>query len=157
MKLSFFLDLIIIFLIAFFTAKKRLHVLTNLFNLMVLEMLITCYFAILYINLDLWEVDNHTENFFIFRLHEVVFMPLLYIWYFNLAAQIKSRVQLLLVTEGLAGILLGSEFLLVQWEIIIYKDWHYWNSIVFFHIILLVSSILQQGFRQILQKEGIEK
>lgn len=156
MKLLLFFDITIIFLISFFIVRKRLHVFINIFTFMVLEFLIASYFAVLYVNLKAWEVANSTDLFYIFRIYEVILMPLLYISYFNLIDALKNRYIKFGLSIVLIGVLYGIELLLVHWKVIVYKEWHFWQSIVSLFLILLISNILQVIFGHILRKEGIQ-
>lgn len=149
------LNIIILFFITFSIVKKRLGLLENLFIFMVQELLITSYFAVLYINLKVWEITNSIKLFIIFRLSEFLVIPLLYVMYFNLLAAIQSHFNKSLFTITYIAILYGVEFLLVQGKVIRYNGWDFWHSLLSIAFVLLISSILQFCFRRVLRKEGI--
>lgn len=149
------LNIMILFCISFFILKKKLSLPENLFIFMIEELMITSYFSILYINLKVWVITDQIPLFIIFRLYEFIVIPLLYVMYFNLLAAIQSRFNKWLFTITYVGILYGVEFLLVLGKVIRYSGWHFWQSLILIASALLVSYILQLGFRQIIRKGGI--
>lgn len=157
MKLLLFLDRMILVLVAFSMAKKRLHLFTNVFNFMLLEFIITSYFSVLSINLKDWELSDCSEFVLIFYLYEVIFLPLLYIWYFYLIVTTQKHWKKSIMTIGFIGLLLGVESILVKWKVVTYIDWQSWQSILAYATILSVSYFFQRGYEHLLRREGIRE
>lgn len=155
MKLYVILNTTIVFLIVFFLARKRLHVFINIFTFMLLEFIITSYFAVLSINIKAWELSEQTELVLIFYIYEVILLSLIYLWYFNLNVGIHKMWLKGMLVFLLVGVLSSLEYLLVLWEVITYVDWHLWQSLLVFIMILMAMKCLQRGFVQILLREGI--
>ncbi|MCJ7842474.1 hypothetical protein MUB24_16520 [Lederbergia sp. NSJ-179] len=149
------LNIMILLIVVFFIVKKRLNLLENLFIFMIQEFLITSYFSVLYINLKVWKITESHELFIIFRLYEIITIPLLHLTYFNLLVTIKSRLTKLIFTILFVAILYGVEFLLVKGKVIHYNEWHFWQSLLIISFVLLISYLLQLSFKQVLRKEGI--
>jgi hypothetical protein len=154
MKLSIFIDSVILLLLFFFLKRKKLTLLENLFLLMVLEFIVTSYCAILYINLDLWSIAKRTELFILFRIYEVVVYPVIWIGYFNLFHWRDSRSYKWLLTFGAIGFQLGIEQWLRKWGAIIYRDWSLWQSLFMQIIVLCIAAISLYWYRYM---EGREK
>lgn len=155
MKLNLILNTTIVFLMMFILARKRLHVFINIFIFMLLEFTITSYFAILSINIKAWELPEQTELILIFYIYEVILLPFIYLWYFNLNEVIQKKWLKAMLIVVLVGVLSLLEYLLVVWEVITYINWHLWQSLLAFIMICIVMKYLQRGFIQILQREGI--
>lgn len=153
----FLLNLMIIFLIAFSIAKKRLNLPSNLFIFMIMELLITSYFAVLHINLEVWEITNDLKLFIIFRLYEMIFIPLLYVTYFNLLAAIKLHLNKCMFTIIYIAVLYGVEILLVEGKVIRYNEWHFWQSLLSISLVLFISYLSYLSFNHVLRKEGMGK
>jgi len=156
MKLFLFLDITIIFFLSFVIAQKRFHVLITIFNFLVLEILITCYFGMLDINYNLWEVSKNTQLIFILRTYELFLSPLLYVWYFDLLSSIRTLLSKIILTFLLLGVFWGFEVLFVKWRVFSFNDWQYWKALLSYLGILLISYPFQKWFQFILEKEGIE-
>ncbi len=156
MKLYLLLNTTIVFLMMFFLARKRLHVFINIVTFMLSEFIITSYFAVLSINIKAWELSEQTELVLIFYIYEVILLPFIYLWYFNLNVGIHKRWLKGILFVLLVGVLSLLEYLLVVWEVITYVDWHLWLSLLAFSMILIAIKYLQRGFVQILQREGIQ-
>lgn len=147
MKLSFFIDVWMIGLISFCLLKRKRNKLENLFILLMAEFLSTCYFAVLYINLDVWTIAKSVELFIIFRLYEVLLIPLLFLFYFNLLAIVEKQLAKMGLTVLFIGILLGVECWLVTWNVIIYTNWQVWKSMLVFLFMTVIFSVLIKGYR----------
>ncbi|GGB46412.1 hypothetical protein F3157_10750 [Virgibacillus dakarensis] len=150
-----FVYLTILYIIAFSVSGKKLNVFENLFIFMVLEFLITSFSAILYVNLQVWDITGSLELFFVYRLYEVIVLPLLYLTYFNLLAAIRGRLWKVMFTFFSIAVIYGTELLLVKGEIIAYRDWSFWQSLIVISLVLFSTYILYRWFRRVLRKEGI--
>ncbi|MBT2215723.1 hypothetical protein KK120_07800 [Virgibacillus dakarensis] len=154
MYLLLFLYLTILFIIAFSVARKGLNVFENLFIFMVLVFLITSISAILYVNLQVWDITR-TLDVLIYRLYEVIVLPLLYLTYFNVLAAIHERLWKVAYTVFSIAVIYGTELLLVKGEIITYRDWYFWQSLIVISLVLFLTYILYRGFRRVLRREGV--
>ncbi|MRG86121.1 hypothetical protein [Salinibacillus xinjiangensis] len=150
-----FFDLIIGLLIATTVINKRLNILENIFILITLEFIITGYVAVLTINLGLWEMAKNAEPYTILRLHEIIILPVLYLWYFNLLDAFKSLLGKSVLTLGALLIFYGSEYLLVRWNVITYNSWNAWYSIFVLFGVIIFIQLLRRGFKHRMLKEGI--
>lgn len=155
MKLTIIIDVAIILLVSFFILKKRLHLFENIFILMVLELLVTSYCAILYINLDVWTVTNDTELFIIFRVYEAVLYPFIWLWYLNLLPIMKSRLTSWLLTGVFVGVQCGVERWMTVWNVITYKGWPFGLSFIVQILVVVIVNMTLSWYRNLLRKEGI--
>lgn len=153
MKLSLFIDVSVILLISVVMFKKKLPLLENIFIVMILEFLVSSYCAILYINLDVWEVANGTELFIIFRVYEAIMNPFIWLLYFNLLPMMVSRMSKSIVTLFFVGVQYAVEQWLVRWGVITYRGWHFWQSLFVQLMVLAITSLCLMLYRRILQKE----
>ncbi len=156
MKIALFLNSTLIFLLFLCVSKKRLHMFANIFTFMILEFLITTYFSILNVNYHLFKFPNRDDLYFIIRVFEVILLPALFIWYFNVMSSLKTRFFKIALTILLFTIFNGLDYLFVHWKVIKFLNWHYWKTLVSLLAILLITFWLQQWFRMILRKEGIK-
>ncbi|GAA0479823.1 hypothetical protein GCM10008986_00330 [Salinibacillus aidingensis] len=142
--------------IASISTKKTLNVLENSFMYLVLVFFVTGYTAVYYINLKLWSVADDPQLFLILRLYELIMIPLLCLWYFNLVEVCKTWLSRIVLTILMTGILGIVQLIMTYWEVIQYKNWQFWQSIVTFVVLLIVVRLLHVWFQSKLQKEGIK-
>lgn len=154
MKLSIFIDVALVLVISFFVKQKKLRTLENLLVFMVLEFLVSSYCAILYINIDVWGLAKDPELFIIFRIYEAIVNPFIWLWYFQLLPSMDSRFTKWMVTGAFVGIQWAVEKWLFRWEVIINKDWHFWQCILVQFLVLSITYLSQSWYGKILQKEG---
>jgi len=152
MKLSFFIDVAMVILISFCLLKKNHNRFENLFMLMAAEFVLLCYYAILYINLDLWTISKGTERFIIFRIYEVFFIPLLFLLYFNLLPLLKKLFSQFGLTVLFIGIILAVELWMVEWKVIMYKNWHAWQSLITSLFLIILLRALLKGYQLLGEK-----
>jgi hypothetical protein len=155
MKFSIFIDVTILLLMLFILKKKKLPLLENILILLILELVVTSYCAILYINLNLWDLAKSIAPYVVFRIYEAIFNPLIYLFYFNLLLSISTRSSKGLLTLLFIAVQTVGEQWLVQLGVITYKDWQVWQSILVQFFVLSATTLLLAGYRKILQKEGI--
>lgn len=155
MKLSTMLDASVILIITFILLKQKLHSLENIFIFFILEFVITSYCAILYINLKKWGIADNIELFIIFRVYEVIILPILFLLYFNIIHRINQLLKCM-ITVFFIGILYLMEWWVRMWDVITYNNWHFWESLIVEVFILFLVSSLLRLFRNQLQKEGIK-
>lgn len=147
MKLTFCLDVVMVVLISFCLLKKNYNRLENLFVLMTVEFVLLCYYAVLYINLDIWTISKETEKFIIFRIYEVLLNPLLFLLYFNLLPLIKKLLAKCGFTVLFIGVLFGVECWMVAWNVIVYKHWHAWQTLTASLIFVILFSMLLKAYQ----------
>ena len=139
----------------FVLKKKKLHIYENVFLYFVIVFLITTYYAILYVNIEVWEVSSKNSYFFIFRVVQLITLPLFLTWYFNILGQVRTLYIKGAFSLFVVAIAYVLEYILVQFKVIIYKDWSWWQSLVFIVLILLLTNLFYKVFRNILRKEGV--
>lgn len=155
MKLVIFLDITILLILFIILFKKTLHIMENIFIILVLELFFSIYYAILSTNTKVWSLSKTKELIIIFRLLEVFVMPLMILLYLNLLAIIKDSKKRFIFSILYVFILYLIENLLVQWRVINYIDWNMWQSIIAITVLLFVSTLLQKGFMGIMKREEI--
>ena len=141
----------------FVLKKNKLHIFENIFLLLVLEFLVSTYYAILYVNIDVWKISFKTDLFIIFRVEEVILLPLLLTWYFNIVGQLHAKMYKMALLFFTIGLAYSLEYLLVRFKVITYKDWSSWHSVVILFFILIFTTYMHKGYRRILRREGIIK
>jgi hypothetical protein len=151
-----FLNLLFFLLIGFFLNKKRIPPFESIFLLLVVEFIFTCYVGVLQLNLEEWIISEKVSLYIIFRLNEVIVTPVLYIWCFNLLGNRKrNKRESIGISAVFISLIYSMEFLLLKWEVIVYKNWHVWQSVVTIAIIMVLSYLLLLPFRKLLSKEGV--
>ncbi|MBM7570839.1 hypothetical protein [Aquibacillus albus] len=155
MKFTLIVILAILLITTFLLLKKSLHTLEIIFLFLLLEFLSTSYFAFLTINYEVWSVEQKKNLFIFFHLYKVIILPLLYLYYFHFYSLMTTRLKKLLLTLIAILAFLSTEYLLVEWDVIIYKDWNYWMSILGQAILLGLVFVLRLCFRSIMKKEGV--
>jgi hypothetical protein len=156
LKEVIFFNILLFLLIAFFIKKKKLHPFENIFLLFVLEFIITGYVGILQINLQVWEISEKVNLYLIFRLNEVIVTPLLYIWYLNLMGSRKRNIlEGFKISAVFVSRIYSLEFLLIKWNVIVYKNWNTWQPLFIISFIMVLSYFLLLSFRKLLSKEGV--
>jgi hypothetical protein len=156
LKVVIFLNLLFFLLMAFFINKKRIHPFESIFLLLVVEFIFTCYVGVLDLNLEVWQISEKTGLYIIFRLNEVIVTPLLYIWCFNLLGNGKrNNLESFGICAVFVSLIYSMEFLLLKWEVIVYKNWHVWQSVLTIAIIMVLAYLLLLSFRKLLSKEGV--
>ncbi|PAC35254.1 hypothetical protein CEJ87_10315 [Caldifermentibacillus hisashii] len=91
--MEFVIDVYLIFLILFFSIKKKFHIIVNIFNYFVLAFLLSSYFSIIGVNLGAFKIEGDMKLEILFRLYELIFEPLICIGYLNLFCSVKSKLK----------------------------------------------------------------
>lgn len=157
MKVVIFLNIVLFLFIASFIAKKKLHPFENFFLLYLLEFVITSYVGILHVNLQLWEISEKIHLYLIFRLNEVIVTPLLYLWCLNLMGNRKrGKLESSIINIIFISLIYALEFVLVKWKVIVYQNWHIWQSLLVITLTMVLSYFLLLSFRKRLSKEGVK-
>lgn len=155
MKLSFFIDAAILLLLFFFLKRKKLLLQENIFLLMILEFIVTSYCAILYINLDVWTIANRTDLFILFRIYEVVVNPVIWLLYFNWLLDRVTRLSKWVLSGLVVGIQVGIEQWMRKWEVIVYRDWYIWESILVHIVVLIITTLCLYRYRKMQGREKV--
>lgn len=157
MELIIFLDLTFLLIIAFSISKKHLYSLENIFMLIMIEFMFTCYIGIVFVNMEVWELStNKNQQLIIFYIHELITIPVMIVWFHNIWAVMKTTLSRIIFSISFVPLLYSPEFLLVHWQVIIYRKWSSWQALLALAILLLVTNRLQLVFRRILRKDGIK-
>lgn len=156
MKLVIFLDITIILMISFILSRKTLHIFENIFLFFVTDILFLSYMAVLYNNTDFLELSQEIDLHIIFRLYEVINIPLLTIWYFNYLSALKNTFGKWVLTICYLFAVYAVEYLFLKWEVISYNGWNACLSIIGMILMLLIIGILKNIFKRTLRKEEIQ-
>ncbi len=155
MQHPIFFELTILFLIFFYSFTKPYSFFENSFIFIILELLISSYFSVLYVNTEVWEVNKNTALFVMFRIYEIIILPILILLFINILKLIPRKwlkgitfIIFLLVTYGV-------EYTLVHWDIITYIEWVYWKSILIYILLFISVMLLLKFFQRLFQKERI--
>ncbi|MEL3955862.1 hypothetical protein NST17_01270 [Caldifermentibacillus hisashii] len=154
--MEFVIDVYLIFLILFFSIKKKFHIIVNIFNYFVLAFLLSSYFSIIGVNLGAFKIEGDMKLEILFRLYELIFEPLICIGYLNLFCSVKSKLKKIVLSVFVFFIFWAAEFLFVQLGVITFINWNYQKTLISLFGILLTTYFCQQWFRSILKKEGIQ-
>lgn len=146
--------LTMLMIIAFFSTKKFLHPLEQLFIFFLLVLGYTSFVSIININLELWEVS--LQDLVAFRLNEMVYVPLTILWFIDLWQKIKRNLyrRVLLLIWFLILLYIG-DYILRFYSV---YQYHNWNNMILgtvWILICVISLFAQQLFRLLLKKEGI--
>lgn len=153
--MEFVIDVYLIFLILFFSIKKKFHIIVNIFNYFVLAFLLSSYFSIISVNFGAFKIDGDIKLEFLFRLYELIFEPLICIFYLNFFSSINSKIKKIVLSVFVFFIFWVAEFLFVQLGVVTFINWNYQKTLISLFGILLATYFCQQWFRSILKKEGI--
>ncbi|MFS0820345.1 hypothetical protein [Bacillus sp. 1P02SD] len=141
---------------AFFSTKKQMSFLEQIFIFFILVFIYTSLVSIICVNLELWEVSNKLQDLIAFRLNAVINVPLVILWLIDLWQGTKHNIYkggFLLVC--FFTLLYIGDYILRRYGVYQFDDWNHvmlgmmWGSIFFFTL------LAQQGFRLLLHKEGI--
>lgn len=155
MQLSLYADALIIIVISLLLKKKRLHAAEYIYVFYILTFLYASFISIIVDNLELWKVNEKPIPFALFRLSELLLFPLLGVWYVELfhSKSIKLYKVFITVTCLIFPVLL--EQWLIYIDIIEYKHWYPYFTILTWVGFLTVSLLVQHTVRKQLIKEGV--
>ncbi|RFB15228.1 hypothetical protein DZB84_12505 [Bacillus sp. HNG] len=156
MSLTLTFCLTMLLVIAFFSTKKHLNILEQVFVFFLLVFIYTSFVSIISVNLELWEVSKRLQDLIAFRLNAVINVPLAILWLIDLWQATKRNFY-----RG--GSLLVCLFILLYIGDYILRFYgvyrfHAWNLVMLgmvWILILFITILAQQGFRTVLRKEGI--
>jgi hypothetical protein len=154
-KLVGFISLALILINTIFTYKKKTPILTYIFVWLVIEFFFTSFISVIVDNVEFWKVSKNAKDFIIFRVAEVIVIPLVLLFYLEVL-QVKISVKLKLIYAVIwVLMLLGVESLLVNLDIIKYANWQIGWSIAVWVLFLLLVILAQLLFNKILRREGV--
>jgi hypothetical protein len=154
MSLVIFICVTILLIMSFYFLPKTMNILQNTYVLMLAIFLFTCYCSVIYVNLEFWKLSNHVTHYILFRIYQLIVIPILVVWYCN-GKNKKMKKYFLIRTVCFSLAMLLLERLLISWNVITYAKWNGLISFFAYLILLLVISILNHWFTVVLRKEGI--
>jgi hypothetical protein len=156
-KLTCFISFALILLNTFFSLKKLTPLLTLIFLWLVIEFSFTSFISVIVDNAKLWEVGKNPKDFVIFRVVEVVVIPLLMLFYLEILNYIKVLKVRIIFTLTWILLLFGMEYSLVKFKVMKYVNWQIGWSFVTWFLFLMFIFMIQLLFNKILKKEGVIK
>jgi hypothetical protein len=154
-KLSGFISLALILINTIFTYKKKTPILTLIFVCLVVEFFFTSFISVIVDNAELWIVSKNTKDFIIFRVAEVIIIPIIMLFYLEvLHSEISVKFKMIYAVIWVL-MLFCAESLLVSLDIINYAKWKMEWSLVVWFIFLVLVIVTQTLFNQILRSEGV--
>ncbi|MCA1032029.1 hypothetical protein LCL95_13420 [Bacillus timonensis] len=157
MGISLFLDFVILSAISFILLKKRLHTVEYLFIFFFMVFLFSIFVTIIVDNLQLWTVSEKPFYIATFRIAELIFFPILPLWFVDFFYRVKRRRYQILVIGIFLCIPIVSHKWLTTIHIIDFKEWKTLYTIQIWFIIYLLTLICHRFINYFLQKEGITK
>jgi hypothetical protein len=154
MSLVIFICMTILLIMSFYFLPKTMNILQNTHVLMLAIFLFTCYCSVIYVNLEFWKLSNHVPNYILFRIYQLIVIPILVVWFCN-GNNKKTKKYFLIRTVCFTLAMFLLERLLIGWNVITYVKWNGFISFLAFLLLLLVIFILNHWFTVVLRKEGI--
>jgi hypothetical protein len=154
-KLAGFISLALILINTIFTYKKKTPTLTLIFVCLVIEFFFTSFISVIVDNAEFWKVSKEPKDFIIFRVAEVIVIPIVMLFYLEvLHSKILVKFKMIYAVIWVL-ILFGVERLLISLNIFDYTGWHMEWSIAIWFIFLLLTIFTQLLFNKILRSEGV--
>jgi hypothetical protein len=155
MKLAGFISLSLILINSIFTYKKKTPTLTLFFVWLFIEFFFTSFISVIVDNAELWKVSTNTKDFIIFRVVEVIAIPIIMLFYLEiLHAKISVKLKLMFAVIWIL-LLFCVESLLVSLDIFKYTKWQIGWSIAVWFLFLLIVILTHSLFNKILRREGV--
>lgn len=153
---SFFISFAIILLLFFILIRKKTNKLTLLFILLGMEYLFTSFISVIADNEKLWRISKDPSHFVMFRVAEVVVIPLLLLWYLEFDRRVHTLPAKVTLFVIWILSLTGIEKLLVLLKVMDQVNWPLWASLGSWIFFLALTRSLGKIFSIILQKEGVK-
>jgi len=153
MELVLFLNFTILLLLLYCLINKKLHPLESIFIILIVEFIISTYFAIVTVNKEFIEISNKSYLLILFRVHEVITLPIIILLYFNGYALLKTKIMKWFSNVLIIVLLILIEEVIKYWEGITYLQWNVWRSGLFYIFLVLTTSVLLKAYSTILRKE----
>lgn len=153
--LSLFLSATMVVTLFFVLTRKKNNKLLLIFVFMGIEYLFTSFISVIADNESLWRISEEPSRFFIFRIAEVILIPLLLLWYLELGKRISTFFAKVLLFAAWTFLLAGLEKLLILIKVIDQLKWELWGTFITWIIVLITTILLKKSFSSLLKKEGI--
>jgi hypothetical protein len=154
-KLAGFISLSLILINSIFTYKKKTPILTLIFVWLVIEFFFTSFISVIVDNAEYWKVSKNTKDFIIFRVAEVIVIPIVMLFYLEVIhAKISGKFKMMFAVIWIL-LLFCVESLLVSLDIFNYTKWQIGWSIGVWFLFLLLVLLTQSLFNKILSREGV--
>jgi hypothetical protein len=154
-KLAGFISLALILINTIFTYKKKTPILTLIFVGLVIEFLFTSFISVIVDNAELWKVSKSPKDFIIFRLVEVIVIPIVMLFYLEIfSSKISVKFKMIYAVIWVL-VLFCVERLLISLDIFEYTGWKMEWSIAVWFLFLFLIIVTQQLFNKILRSEGV--
>lgn len=154
-KLAGFISLSLILINSIFTYKKKTPILTLIFVWLVIEFFFTSFISVIVDNAEFWKVSKNTKDFIIFRVAEVIVIPIVMLFYLEvLHAKISVKFKMMFTVIWVL-MLFCVESLLVSLDIFNYTKWQIGWSFAVWFIFLLLVILTQTLFNKVLRSEGV--
>lgn len=154
MSLVIFICITIVLIMAFYLSPKTMTILQNTYVFMLGIFLFTCYCSVIYVNLKLWKLSDHVPNYILFRVYQMIVIPMLVVWYCNWKDKTRKK-YIWIRTVIFTTVMYFLERLLLGWNVISYTKWNGLLSFFAFLLLLFVIVNLNKWFTIVLRKEGI--
>jgi hypothetical protein len=154
---SLFLSMTLILVISFVLISKKNNPLVFFFVLMCMEYLFTSFISVIVDNENLWKVSKEPWHFLMFRISEVIIIPLMLLLYLEIDRRLSTAAKRLLLIIAATFIMVGLERTLPILDMMKYVNWKLWASFLTWFLFLAITSMLGRIFCRILYKEGITK
>jgi hypothetical protein len=155
LSLTFTSSLTLLIIIGFFSTKKHLYKIEQLFVFFLLVFSYLSFESIIHVNLKIWEISPGIGDYISFRMNGMIYVPLTLLWMIDLWQGTKTNFyQYGLILICFLLLLYLGDFILRYYEVYQSHNWH--NGILGFVWILIFVVILmaQHLFRLLLKKEG---
>lgn len=152
---SLFISMTLILIISFVLISKKNNPLVFIFVLMCIEYLFTSFISVIVDNENLWKVSKEPWHFLMFRISEVIIIPLMLLLYLEIDRRLSTAAKRLLLIIAATFIMVGLERLLPILDIMKYVNWKLWASFLTWFLFLAITRLLRRMYSRILLKEGI--
>lgn len=152
---SLFISMTLILIIFFVLISKKNNPLVFIFVLMCIEYLFTSFISVIVDNENLWKVSKEPWHFLMFRISEVIIIPLMLLLYLEIDRRLSTAAKRLLLIIAATFIMVGLERTLPILDIMKYVNWKLWASFLTWFLFLAITRLLRRMYSRILLKEGI--
>ncbi|TVY03952.1 hypothetical protein FPZ49_30985 [Paenibacillus cremeus] len=126
-----------------------------MFTWLVIEYSLTSYVSVIADNAQRLVVAKNTPQFIIFRLTEIVVLPLLLLFFLEAINSARTNFKKLLLAAFWTGLLTGVEALLVFTQVLTYQHWNIGRSMLAWAFFVGLAYTAQLIYSRILLKEGL--
>lgn len=152
---SLFVSMTLILIIFFVLINKKNNSLVLIFVFMCIEFLVTSFISVIADNENLWKVSAEPWHFLMFRISEVIIIPLMLLLYLEIERRLTTSAKRFSLLIAATFILVGIERTLPILDLMEYVNWKLWASFLTWVLFLFITSMLRRMYSRILLKEGI--